>query len=684
MELFDALKDGVILCLLINAAQADTIDLRVVHTGQAKPLSVYEVVENLNIAINAAVAIGCRVVNIGHDDILSGAPHLVLGLLWQIVKVGIMAKINLKASPELIALLPEKDQDDKEALRALLAMPPEKVRPTLPGAPREMPAPHSPCLIPARNPPRANHRTVLRAARQVLLKWLNFHVQRVSPGAKEVANFGPALKDCSVYAHLLSAVAPPEQQEAMAKLPGAVASTAEPLARAQMIIEAAATLGVTQFKVFAADITKGNEKLNMGFTAAIFNHLPGLAAPAEHGTFAPTLAHASVEIKEGGHAVRLAAPGCALFGTAMLPKSGAHWVELRVLEATSASCFLGLAHESCDKGKHVRAHTPAAPRPRRAPVLRPPPRRRCPPCSAHHPHRCPPCVQRRRRARAASRLARSLGGRRGLAQRRVGPLRALVVLLCHRRPRAHRVRRDAGPRLVGEEWRAAAVRPVARRHAGRAARHQGPALWRRADGGRARGARTQRTAPSTQPGSRPRTPTRWCWRSVHQPPAPARRRAPHPRAYPTRCASRAARSPAARRCSACPRRTRATRARSAPSRCGSTRSASTRTSRTRPPRRARFGRSAPKPSPCRQARGPPPRPTARSPIPSRLTASTRGPRAGARRAAAAPADGHDQAGRRRLVQGHAQATQRPRQSHQLVRAHAAPLHSLSPSPQSNN
>ena len=30
---------------------------RCVHTGQKKPLSVYEVVENLNMAINAAVAI---------------------------------------------------------------------------------------------------------------------------------------------------------------------------------------------------------------------------------------------------------------------------------------------------------------------------------------------------------------------------------------------------------------------------------------------------------------------------------------------------------------------------------------------------------------------------------------------------------------------------------------------------
>ena len=87
---------------------------------------MYQVTENLNLAINAAVAIGCRVVNIGSGDLMAGSPHLVLGLLWQVVKVGIMAKINLKATPALINLL-EAGDDDEEGLQALMALPPEKV-----------------------------------------------------------------------------------------------------------------------------------------------------------------------------------------------------------------------------------------------------------------------------------------------------------------------------------------------------------------------------------------------------------------------------------------------------------------------------------------------------------------------------------------------------------------------------
>jgi hypothetical protein len=32
-------------------------------------------------------AIGCNIVNIDADDLAKGKPHLVLGLLWQIIRV---------------------------------------------------------------------------------------------------------------------------------------------------------------------------------------------------------------------------------------------------------------------------------------------------------------------------------------------------------------------------------------------------------------------------------------------------------------------------------------------------------------------------------------------------------------------------------------------------------------------
>jgi len=51
--------------------------------------------ENLNLALNSASAIGCHVVNIGALDLREGKPHLVLVLLWQIIKIGLFADIEL-------------------------------------------------------------------------------------------------------------------------------------------------------------------------------------------------------------------------------------------------------------------------------------------------------------------------------------------------------------------------------------------------------------------------------------------------------------------------------------------------------------------------------------------------------------------------------------------------------------
>ena len=43
MDIFEAAKDGVLLCKLINKASPDTVDMRCVHLGRDAPLSVYQV-----------------------------------------------------------------------------------------------------------------------------------------------------------------------------------------------------------------------------------------------------------------------------------------------------------------------------------------------------------------------------------------------------------------------------------------------------------------------------------------------------------------------------------------------------------------------------------------------------------------------------------------------------------------
>lgn len=39
--------------------------------------------------------------NIGSSDIAEGREHLILGLIWQIIRRGLLSKIDLKNHPEL-------------------------------------------------------------------------------------------------------------------------------------------------------------------------------------------------------------------------------------------------------------------------------------------------------------------------------------------------------------------------------------------------------------------------------------------------------------------------------------------------------------------------------------------------------------------------------------------------------
>lgn len=88
---------------LINDSVPDTIDERVLNKGNK--LNTFQKTENNNVVINSAKAIGCSVVNIGSQDLLEGREHLVLGLIWQIIKIGLFAKVDLKHHPELFRLL---------------------------------------------------------------------------------------------------------------------------------------------------------------------------------------------------------------------------------------------------------------------------------------------------------------------------------------------------------------------------------------------------------------------------------------------------------------------------------------------------------------------------------------------------------------------------------------------------
>ncbi|KAL5266380.1 hypothetical protein ACHWQZ_G003715 [Mnemiopsis leidyi] len=226
--LFAALRDGIIMNKLVNDSVEDTVDERALNLpSESGNLSIFKIQENQTLALNSCVAIGCNVVNIGAEDLINGKAHLCLGLLWQVIRIGLMAKITLKDCPGLRALL-----DEFETLEQLLAMSPE----------------------------------------EILCRWVNYQLNKV--GCKRVVkNFTHDIKDSEVYAHLLVAVCP-EDKGPIGLDPLNIQDLTK---RAEMVLDNAEMIDARSF-VRAHDIVNGNQKLNLAFVANLFNMYPAMDA----------------------------------------------------------------------------------------------------------------------------------------------------------------------------------------------------------------------------------------------------------------------------------------------------------------------------------------------------------------------------------------------------------------------
>lgn len=229
-DLFKAVGDGIVLCKMINLSVPDTIDERAINKRKLTPFIIQE---NLNLALNSASAIGCHVVNIGAEDLRAGKPHLVLGLLWQIIKIGLFADIELSRNEALAALL-----RDGETLEELMKLSPE----------------------------------------ELLLRWANFHLE--NSGWQKINNFSADIKDSKAYFHLLNQIAPKGQKEGEPRIDISMSgfNETDDLKRAESMLQQADKLGCRQF-VTPADVVSGNPKLNLAFVANLFNKYPALTKP---------------------------------------------------------------------------------------------------------------------------------------------------------------------------------------------------------------------------------------------------------------------------------------------------------------------------------------------------------------------------------------------------------------------
>ncbi|PKY49329.1 fimbrin [Rhizophagus irregularis] len=223
MQLFDECKDGLILAKLINDSVPDTIDERVLNVpGKGKKINKFKMTENNNLVIFSAKGIGCNVVNIGSADLIEGREHLILGLIWQIIKIGLLNKIDIKLHPELYRLL-----EDDETLEQFLKLPPD----------------------------------------QILLRWFNYHL-KAAKWDRRVTNFSTDVKDGENYTVLLNQLKP----EICSRDP---LNEPDLLERAEKVLQNAEKLGCRKYLTPKALVT-GNPKLNLAFVAHLFNTHPCL------------------------------------------------------------------------------------------------------------------------------------------------------------------------------------------------------------------------------------------------------------------------------------------------------------------------------------------------------------------------------------------------------------------------
>uniref|UniRef100_A0A0D6QT18 Calponin-homology (CH) domain-containing protein n=1 Tax=Araucaria cunninghamii TaxID=56994 RepID=A0A0D6QT18_ARACU len=247
-DLFDIVKDGILLCKLINVAVPGTIDDRAIN--MKKNLNPWERNENHTLCLNSAKAIGCTVVNIGTQDLVEGRSHLVLGLISQIIKIQLLADLNLKKTPELVELV-----DDSKDVEELMNLPPDKV----------------------------------------LLRWMNFHLQKAGY-KKNITNFSSDVKDGEAYAVLLNVLAP--EHCSLTTL-----ETKDPMDRASLILKQAEKMSCKRY-LSPKDIVEGSPNLNLAFVAHLFHERNGLSLDSNKISFAEMMSD-DVQVSREERAFRL-------------------------------------------------------------------------------------------------------------------------------------------------------------------------------------------------------------------------------------------------------------------------------------------------------------------------------------------------------------------------------------------
>eukprot|EP01133_Synstelium_polycarpum_P000192 gene192-230_t len=231
-QLFTACNDGVLLNKLMESMFPAQVEMKgLVIKAKMNP---FERVGNQNIVIKNALKVGCIIVNIGAQDLVNATEYLVLGIIWQIIKAGLLSKVNQNANEILDILFDEKEEVQEEGKQESSA--------------------------------KEEH-----SAEQILMRWVNYHLEK-SDCERRIKNFSEDVQDSIVYANLFAQLVPLE----FSCLVEQAQNEPSLFARAEFVTSACDKIGVKCF-LTPSDIALGHPKLNLALVASLFNSEAAIA-----------------------------------------------------------------------------------------------------------------------------------------------------------------------------------------------------------------------------------------------------------------------------------------------------------------------------------------------------------------------------------------------------------------------
>ncbi|KAJ6228685.1 nadp-specific glutamate dehydrogenase 1-related [Anaeramoeba flamelloides] len=222
-DIFYEVRDGILFAKIIDKYFKGTINMR--RIVQKPRLNKFELINNLNLVLQASKKLGIKLVNIGPEDILEKREHLILGLTWQVVKASLMKQVS--SNPNLDKLKKQLEGQGGRKKINLSNAPPE----------------------------------------ELLKSWFNYQLEKVGCDIR-INNFTTDLKDSKALTYLLTAI--DENNCDLSPL-----QEQDPMRRAELFLQMADKIGARKF-INAKDIVKGNNRLMTAFLAQLFLANPSM------------------------------------------------------------------------------------------------------------------------------------------------------------------------------------------------------------------------------------------------------------------------------------------------------------------------------------------------------------------------------------------------------------------------